>query len=303
MPDQKITILCIDDNPTNRYVVQRYLEGAGFRVKEAESGEAGLRAIAQSPPDLIILDVRLPDISGFEVCQRLKENQVTASIPVLHLSAAFIRSQDRALGLEMGADAYLVQPVEAVELLATVRALLRLYQAEQTAQRQLREWQTTFDAMSDGVCLLDADGRIVRCNRAIEMLLQQSCETLHQRHYFDLVPLLTELNPSDATRLEYADAENALESLQQRLSFARLQATGQRVRVEVPFQRQDGEAIWVAITLDAILDEAKNLVGAVYITTDITLQKQAAVEREQVLQREQEARTASEAANRLKDDF
>lgn len=303
MPDHQITILCIDDNPTNRYVVQRHLEAAGFRVTEADSGEAGLQAITTSPPDLIILDVRLPDISGFEVCQRLKENPATASIPVLHLSAAYTRSQDRAQGLEMGADAYLMQPVEAVELLATVRALLRLYQAEQTAQRQSREWQATFDAMNDGVCLLDAGGHVLRCNRAIETLLNQPCEALRHRHYFDLVPLQAEPNQPDPGSGELLSAE----SLHERLSFARLQETGQRIRVEVPWQQPSneasGEAGWVAVTLDAIWNEAGIFTGAVYLVTDITLQKRATVEREHLLLREQEARSASEAANRLKDEF
>ncbi|MDX2230002.1 MAG: response regulator [Leptolyngbyaceae cyanobacterium bins.349] len=308
MPDQRITILCIDDNPTNRYVVQRHLTSAGFHVVEANSGEAGLRAIAQSPPDLIILDVRLPDISGFEVCQRLKENPATVNIPVLHLSAAYTRSEDRVQGLEMGADAYLVQPVEALELLATIRALLRLYEAERVAKRQSEEWQATFDAMNDGVCLLDAAGRVIRCNRAIETLLNQSCEALRNRHYLELVPLQPETDEPDSTQISSAaqgstDVSAPSDLLRDRLSLHRLQQTGQRVRVEVPFPQESGQERWVAITLDAILNEASNFVGAVYIVTDITLQKRAEVERERVLVREQEARTASEAANRLKDEF
>ncbi len=316
MAEHQITILFIDDNPTNRYVLQRHLAGSGFRVTEADSGEAGLQAIAQSPPDLIILDVRLPDISGFEVCQRLKENPTTASIPVLHLSAAYTRSQDRAQGLEMGADAYLVQPVEAVELLATVRALLRLYAAERTAKRQATEWQATFDAMTDGVCVLDADGRVVRCNRAIEILFNQPCEVLCNRHYFDLVPLPEDPNDSSTagTGEHLSDSSSdglsdrvsdgsSTEALRDRLSPSRLQATGQRARVEVPFLSTTGAELWLAITLDAIFNEAGTLTGAVYIVTDITLQKQAAVEREHLLARAQEARIASEAANRLKDEF
>jgi signal transduction histidine kinase/CheY-like chemotaxis protein len=298
MSDPQITILYIDDNPTNRYVVRRHLEGTGFRVTEADSGEAGLRAIAESPPDLVILDVRLPDISGFEVCQQLKENPSTANIPVLHLSAAYTRSQDRAQGLEQGADAYLVQPVEAVELLATIHALLRLYRAEQTAQRQSQEWQTTFDAMSDGVCLLDANGRVLRCNRAIQLLLNQSSDQLRDRHYFDLVPLPAEPDPALS-----AASPNSAPSYRDRFTLTYLQDTGQRVRLEVPFQQLPEDAGWVALTLDAILNEVGTLTGAVYIATDITLQKRVEVERERLLTREQEARTASETANRLKDDF
>lgn len=301
MVDAQITILCIDDNPTNRYVVQRYLAESGFRVTEAASGAAGLAAIAQAPPDLVILDVHLPDISGFEICQQLKQNPVTASIPVLHLSAAYTRSADRAQGLESGADAYLVQPVEAVELIATIHALLRLYEAERTAHQQSREWQTTFDAMHDGVCLLDATGRVQRCNRAIAQLLNQSHAQLRDRHYLDLIPLPTEATEPPLT--DMASPLREMSALRDRFSLRQLQTTGQRLRVEIPFPLTTGESGWLALTLDAIFDEAGTLTGAVYIATDMTLQKRVAVERERLLLREQEARTASETANRLKDEF
>lgn len=131
MPEQHlITILHVDDNDAKRYVHTRMLKRAGFEVVEATTGTQALDLLPEIKPDLVVLDVKLPDIHGFEVCRKIKANPATASIPVLHLSASFINSEDKAQGLEGGADGYLVQPVEQRELIATVNALLRIRQAE-----------------------------------------------------------------------------------------------------------------------------------------------------------------------------
>ncbi|CAN5429072.1 hypothetical protein BH10PLA2_BH10PLA2_33310 [soil metagenome] len=121
-------ILNVNDDEANRYSVSRILKHAGFEVVEAVNGEAALRQIGTNP-DLVILDVQLPDISGLEVCRRIKRNDSTRSIPVLHLSAKYVQETDRVHGLESGADGYLCLPVEQPELLSSVRSLLRLRDA------------------------------------------------------------------------------------------------------------------------------------------------------------------------------
>src|SRR4051794_19437562 len=83
-------ILHADDNDANRYAVSRTLRKAGFEVSEVATGSAALDALARSVPDLVILDVRLPDISGFEVCRRIKADPRTGSLPVLHLTASLV---------------------------------------------------------------------------------------------------------------------------------------------------------------------------------------------------------------------
>ncbi len=126
-------ILCVDDNDANRYSVARSLRSGGYDVVEATNGADALR-LSAAMPDLITLDVRLPDIDGFEVCRRIKANPETAHIPVLHISATDVDTEHRVRGLRGGADAYLAQPVEGEELLATVDALLRLKRAEREAR-------------------------------------------------------------------------------------------------------------------------------------------------------------------------
>jgi DNA-binding response OmpR family regulator len=173
-PDtHRYTILNVDDNEVGRYAVNRILQKEGFRVREASTGEEALRRAAEMP-DLIILDVHLPDMSGLDVCRKIKENPATSHIPILHLSATYTDAESKAEGLESGADSYLVQPVEPIVLISTIRALLRMHEAERRALAALKHWQTTFDAISDGVCLLDLDGRIRQCNQALARLLDKS---------------------------------------------------------------------------------------------------------------------------------
>ena len=127
--EASITIVVVDDFQDGRELTAAVLRREGFNVKEAGTGMEAL-ALATELPALMVLDVHLPDIDGFEVCRRIKKDPRTAGISVLQVSAAFRNTGDRVRGLDGGADAYLALPVEREELVATVRALLRIRQAE-----------------------------------------------------------------------------------------------------------------------------------------------------------------------------
>lgn len=133
------TILNVNDDDANRYLVNRLLSLAGYNVLEAATGMGALLMAQQHRPDVVILDVKLPDISGYEVCERLRANPQTAAIAVLHTSATFVTSDKKVRGLDGGADAYLTQPFEGAELIATVKSLLRLRHAEQVARNRANE--------------------------------------------------------------------------------------------------------------------------------------------------------------------
>src|SRR4051812_37053140 len=113
----KERILVVEDIEASRYAVCRYLRKAGFEVAEAATGGQALELIADRP-SLVVLDIHLPDMMGYDVCHKIKSNPATSSIPVLHTSATYITTRDKAFGLEHGADAYLTWPVEPEELIA-----------------------------------------------------------------------------------------------------------------------------------------------------------------------------------------
>jgi PAS domain S-box-containing protein len=160
MREQRImTVLHVDDYPAGRYATSRVLRQAGFQVLEAATGAEALDR-AQEQPDLIILDVNLPDLSGFEVAHRLKDDPDTSAIPILQMSAAYRDADHRAQGLEGGADAYLTQPVEPRELIATVRALLRVRQAESEVRESEERFRSLVAAIADVVWTTGPDGGV-----------------------------------------------------------------------------------------------------------------------------------------------
>ncbi|MGI8550922.1 MAG: response regulator transcription factor [Dehalococcoidia bacterium] len=141
-------ILVIDDDPKIVSVLRRALAYAGYPVKTALTAVEGLSRALEDPPDLVILDVMLPDLSGFEVCRRLREG---SEVPILMLTAKD-EVEDRVHGLDQGADDYLVKPFALQELLARVRVLLRRARPEPKVLRyaDLSLDTGTREAMRDG---------------------------------------------------------------------------------------------------------------------------------------------------------
>ena len=182
----QISVLIVDDREANRYTAAHALTRSGFKVIEAATGREALE-LSRQQPTVIILDVKLPDIVGYEVCRRIKANSQTRHIPVLQVSAAFISNESKLYALESGADAYLIQPVDPVVLVATVRSLVRLHQAESTAQLAARQWQSTFDALNDGVAIVDGAGIVRRCNRAMTGLLNKAYSEIENSSFTQVV--------------------------------------------------------------------------------------------------------------------
>lgn len=264
-------ILNVDDNEAGRYAISRILRHMEFEVVEASTGEMALEVLGQESPDIILLDVNLPDISGFDVCRRIKENPGTSLIPVLMMSASLIRDRDRVRGLEGGADGYLTGPLEPEVLIATVNSLLRVRNAEEALQVQARRWQSTFDAISDGVTLLDPNGNIVQCNKAFADTLGKTKAEIIGHTCGEVFGL----------------EQNSL------IEFpcARPYTHQRRETTDVLIGSR-----WFHVATDPVLDAAGGIEGAVCIFSDIT-------ERKLFEQELEKAKETAEAADRAKDQF
>ncbi len=177
--DRQPIILNVDDYAPTLYARSRTLRRAGFDVREASSGEQALEMVHALHPDVVILDVHLPDISGIAVCKKIKEDPSTARVIVLQTSATAIAAVDRARALEGGADSYLIEPAEPEELVATVRALLRLGRAEMARDESERIWRSMLAATNDAVLLVDPRLIIRAANDKAAALYGYTLSELH----------------------------------------------------------------------------------------------------------------------------
>ncbi len=158
-------ILVVDDIEKNARLLADVLSARGFTTRTALSGEAALALIEQRAPDLILLDVMMPGLSGYDVCRALRADTRHAMLPIV-LVTALDAATERARGLEAGADDFLSKPVNQAELLARVRSLLRiklLYDQVQRQASELAHWNRTLEQrVAEGVAQLDRMGRLKR---------------------------------------------------------------------------------------------------------------------------------------------
>ena len=205
-----MTILAVDDTSASLKLLVELLKSEGFEVRAAISGELALRAAKAKPPELVLLDIRMPGIDGYEVCRRLKADSVTRDIPVIFLSAAS-ETGDKLQGFEVGAVDYLTKPYQREELLARVRTHLELrslhHHLEARVAVRTEELKESSEALHsilettrDGFWRVDAEGRLLDVNPAYCLLSGYTRSELLAMHVFDLE---FEENPAQtAVRIE-----------------------------------------------------------------------------------------------------
>ncbi|MGQ9502140.1 MAG: ATP-binding response regulator [Anaerolineae bacterium] len=158
-------ILIADDDPYLRSILRRMLEGQGHRVEEAVNGAQCIEAFEQLKPDVILLDVMMPVMDGFTACARLRQLPGGDRVPIVMISV-LDDHQSVARAFEVGATDYMTKPLNVQILLNRLHYMLSAMRTERLISRAKKEWEATFDAVSDLIALTDLNGSIVRCNRA-----------------------------------------------------------------------------------------------------------------------------------------
>jgi PAS domain S-box-containing protein len=269
-------LLVVDDNQASLYATSRILRAAGFEVIEAMNGTDALALATQV--DLVVLDINLPDIDGFEVCRKLRARSDAAYLPIVHLSATFITSVDKAQGLSAGADSYLTHPADPAILVATIHALLFARRSDAVRRTADSRFRAVFELASSGIVLLNADLTCIDVNPAFCDLAGVSRAELIGR---EMTGFLVD-----------TDAKASQEII------ATLRATGHwdgMLRV----LRGDGRAAEVEWRIVAESSDGTRIA----IATDITERSRAESERDSLLAGERAARQEAERLNRVKDEF
>lgn len=259
MSTHPATILVVDDDPIGRATFAFLLQDAGYVVREADTGEAALRLTADLRPHLVVLDVLLPDLEGYEVCRRLKADPRTGTTLVLLVSGLGRQPVDRVVGLEGGADGYLAKPVDSTELVAQVRALLRARQAEETLARDA----LLLASVRDAIVVTDLTGIVTYWNEGATRLFGWQAAEMVGRPF-------AERFPEQEGRQVYSPGTGG-----ERQDF-----------------RKDGSRVWVEVHVSRIVDSADRLVGILRLTHDISERKRAEAERESLIARLREALAA-----------
>ncbi len=184
--DKPSLILIVDDQPYALHGVSRVLKSGGYETLEASTGTECLRLATDQKPDLILLDVVLPDIDGREVCKHIKANPATKDIYVVLLSGIKTDSDSLAEGLDQGADGYIVRPIPNRELLARVKSLLRLKEAEKRLNEALEFNQKILATSSVGIATYSFDGRTTFTNVAMAHIIGGTKEQLLGQNFRQL---------------------------------------------------------------------------------------------------------------------
>lgn len=253
-------VLYVEDNEATRYVVNRVLANAGYRVTAAAQGDRGVALARADQPDLVLLDVKLPDTTGFDVCRRLKSDAETKGIPIVFLSASHVSSHDKVAGLEGGADLYLTHPVEPHVLVATLGALLRVRRAE-------AKYRRLAGSNVVGVAEFDAEGRIIDANEEFLRLSGYAPEDVREGR----------LLWGELISPEWRDRSERLREEYRR--------TGALPAHETEIVRRDGGRVPLLVATAALLRHERGIT----VVVDLTDRKRVEREREEALRRAEAA--------------
>lgn len=264
------SILLVDDDRLVLEALRRLLAPQGYTLFAACSGAEALRLAREQRPDLVLLDVVLPDLDGLEVCRRIKADPATAASMVILLSGVKTSSDAQADGLEAGADGYVVRPISNRELAARVEAQLRLKAAEDALRESELRFRTIYQHIPVGIEQVTLDLRIEHANPAYCQMLGYEEKELQGKHLCEITqPDFWPENVRQQTRLIQGEIDH--------------------YQMETGLVCRDGRIVWGLLDANLIRDAAGQPAYCLGTVVDITARKQAEQEREQLIDELQQA--------------
>ncbi len=248
-------ILAIDDE-NNRDMLSRLLSRAGFPVKSASTGTEGLSLLPDWNPDLVVCDVRLPDMSGLEICRNIKNTSGTRHVFVALISSQETSPDSKVAGLGSGADEYITRPINNQELVARILALARIQQTSHALRRSEQRFLTLAQTAPAGITRMDTYGNIVYVNDAWSGITGLSPEHAQGKRWH------LGVHPDDITRLQ--QAWGAVSS-----------GWKQSMKIECRMVRRDHQTRWILATAATEIGDDGTVEGYVTAMIDITERKTA----------------------------
>jgi PAS domain S-box-containing protein len=252
MENSKVKVLCVDDNPDLLLINSTILKSVGHEVLEATDGHACIDMVSKERPDLVLLDVILPDMDGLEVCRRIKTTPGITDTYVVLISGMETSSQSQIKGLEAGADGYIVRPVSSQELLARVQALVRIKKTEAALRKSMERYQMLVETMNDGLGILDENGTISFANDKVCQMTGFSRDEMIGHPVTDFI--------DENDRVKHA-------------KHFKEHRGGIFEPFELTCLKRNGEKISLIVSPKPILDDKGDFKGAFAVMTDITARK------------------------------
>ena len=264
--EPKSSILLVDDNSANLLVLRAVLNDLGQNLVEARSGEEAIQRMQSEEFAVVLLDVLMPGISGFETAELIRGNERSRHTPIIFLTAGDMGRSQIEQGYSLGAVDFLVKPLSPVILQAKVRGFVELFQEKQRTKREADQLRLLVQGTADyAIFMLDPEGYVVTWNSGAEHLKGYKAEEIIGQHF-------SRFYPPDALERKWPQHELTVAR-----SEGRFEDEGWRLR-------KDGTRFWANVVITALKDAQGNLLGFSKVTRDLTGRKQA----EETLRRSEE---------------
>ncbi len=274
----KPAVLLVDDQPANLLALRALLEGLGLVFAEARSGEEALERLRDREFAVVLLDVRLDGLDGFETARLIRARPETRATPIIFLTAYESDRDQLEQAYSLGAVDFLTKPLMPVVVRAKVAAFAQLFEEKGRARRQAEQYRLMVEGTKDyAIFMLDSEGRVASWNAGAERIKGYSAEEIIGSHF-------SRFYPPEAVERGWPEEE-----LRRAVADGRIEDEGWRVR-------KDGSRFWANVVITALRDEAGTLRGFGKVTRDVTERREAEETARRLLQEEAARRAAEESA-------